>query len=184
MGGLLSNPVVLYPRVFGHIQLFEHFPYLLPNLVISAFSVVSLIIIIKYLPETLNKASDGIASDRDEVVAINESDSSCRTFSTTDEITVHYMSTEFDTTTASTASLSLSLPTSVSTTDGSAPFLPSSPSSPSPKSDNSLYGLLLTSGVPAMLLQTTILFSNWGLLTSVHTIVLSFYGPYIHTVHT
>ena len=53
IGGLLARPSDLYPDYFGNIYIFNKFPYLLPNLVCSFLGIISLIIVLLYLPETL-----------------------------------------------------------------------------------------------------------------------------------
>jgi MFS family permease len=40
-GGSLSEPATQYPDVFGKIELFKRFPFLLPNLVASIFFIIS-----------------------------------------------------------------------------------------------------------------------------------------------
>ena len=40
-GGSLSEPAKQYPNVFGKIEFFQRFPFLLPNLVASIFFIVS-----------------------------------------------------------------------------------------------------------------------------------------------
>ena len=53
IGGLLARPCDLYPNLFKNNSLFQIFPYLLPNLVISIFGLISLLVVVIYLPETL-----------------------------------------------------------------------------------------------------------------------------------
>jgi MFS family permease len=52
LGGWLARPCVQYPKYFAGVWLFETFPYLLPNLVTVAMTLVSITLIWFYLPET------------------------------------------------------------------------------------------------------------------------------------
>ena len=53
LGGLLANPVKLYPKTFSGNKILTKFPYLLPNAITSLFGVIAFILILLYLPETL-----------------------------------------------------------------------------------------------------------------------------------
>ncbi|KAI8899288.1 major facilitator superfamily domain-containing protein [Globomyces pollinis-pini] len=53
LGGLLVNPVEQYPSLFGQSQLFRDYPYLLPCLVGSIFSVMGSFLGVFLLQETL-----------------------------------------------------------------------------------------------------------------------------------
>jgi MFS family permease len=55
LGGLLADPVGKYPQLFGHITLLREYPYLLPCVVSSLFSLFGLVMGILYLEETLGK---------------------------------------------------------------------------------------------------------------------------------
>ncbi|KAJ2998860.1 hypothetical protein HDV02_003970 [Globomyces sp. JEL0801] len=57
LGGLLVNPVEQFPGIFGNSQLFKEYPYLLPCLVGSFFSIVGAILGILLLEETLKTKS-------------------------------------------------------------------------------------------------------------------------------
>ena len=54
IGGLLAEPALQYPSVFQN-TIFETFPFLLPNLLLSVFTVVGLCLCLVFLPETLGK---------------------------------------------------------------------------------------------------------------------------------
>lgn len=56
IGGVLSSPVSKYPSLFPPDGLFGRFAFLLPCLVLSAFSFISILFIIFMLPETLGRA--------------------------------------------------------------------------------------------------------------------------------
>lgn len=58
LGGLLANPVKLYPTVFGSFKILKKFPYLLPNFVTALFGILGLVLVYFYLPETLRKIAD------------------------------------------------------------------------------------------------------------------------------
>ncbi|KAJ2716409.1 hypothetical protein H4R19_000668 [Coemansia spiralis] len=53
LGGLLAGPATQYPNVFGHIELFRTFPYLLPCMVGSVTTLVGLVSGLFLLKETL-----------------------------------------------------------------------------------------------------------------------------------
>ncbi|MED6160325.1 hypothetical protein PIB30_050454 [Stylosanthes scabra] len=53
LGGYLAQPVVKYPNIFPKNSIWDKFPYFLPSLIISIFSVVVLIACF-WLPETLH----------------------------------------------------------------------------------------------------------------------------------
>ena len=52
-GGVLANPTLKYPEVFGESGLFKRFPFALPNLVGAAFFLVGLSVGTLFLKETL-----------------------------------------------------------------------------------------------------------------------------------
>ncbi|KAJ7641864.1 MFS transporter [Roridomyces roridus] len=53
IGGSLSEPTINYPSVFGHIGLFETYPYLLPTLVTGCFSASAAVLCTFFVRETL-----------------------------------------------------------------------------------------------------------------------------------
>jgi len=60
MGGLLSEPLKQYPQLFRHFGeassvtlILEHYPFLIPNLIGAFFSLVSLIIVVLAVEETI-----------------------------------------------------------------------------------------------------------------------------------
>eukprot|EP00607_Mallomonas_marina_P009123 CAMPEP_0182421688 /NCGR_PEP_ID=MMETSP1167-20130531/7142_1 /TAXON_ID=2988 /ORGANISM="Mallomonas Sp, Strain CCMP3275" /LENGTH=499 /DNA_ID=CAMNT_0024599051 /DNA_START=84 /DNA_END=1583 /DNA_ORIENTATION=- len=57
IGGYLARPAVLYPSTLGRIPLLISFPYLLPNIVVSVFALISAIFTFLYFPETLPEVS-------------------------------------------------------------------------------------------------------------------------------
>ncbi|CAM9645936.1 unnamed protein product [Ectocarpus fasciculatus] len=77
IGGLLAQPALHYPGVFSATGLFGRFPFLLPNLVGAAMSVLTLILVIFFLPETKDYAEQqsGVAI-ADEVSVSKKGDES------------------------------------------------------------------------------------------------------------
>lgn len=55
VGGLLYNPTVQWPSIFGGIDLFAAYPALLPCLVVELYIIVTTLLIYFYLPETNKK---------------------------------------------------------------------------------------------------------------------------------
>ena len=55
LGGILSHPAETMPGIFGDSVLFKRYPYLLPCLVASSFSIFGVFIGFKFLGETLQK---------------------------------------------------------------------------------------------------------------------------------
>mmetsp|Transcript_6747 Transcript_6747/g.10164 ORF Transcript_6747/g.10164 Transcript_6747/m.10164 type:complete len:498 (-) Transcript_6747:99-1592(-) len=55
-GGSLASPAVLYPHVFGSVDLFVRFPYLLPNIVTAFFACAGFVLLFLFFPETLPPA--------------------------------------------------------------------------------------------------------------------------------
>ena len=60
MGGLLSEPLKQYPQLFRHFgeassvtSMLEHYPFVIPNLIGAVFSLVSLIIVVLAVEETI-----------------------------------------------------------------------------------------------------------------------------------
>lgn len=66
IGGFLANPVKLYPTTFSseHDSIFNMYPYLLPNLVISVFSLASCLMVYFFLPETLTDHKHPVTGDK------------------------------------------------------------------------------------------------------------------------
>ncbi|KAJ7617228.1 MFS transporter [Roridomyces roridus] len=56
IGGSLSEPTVNYPSVFGHIHLFEKYPYLLPTLFTGGFSASAAILCAFFVRQTDKKS--------------------------------------------------------------------------------------------------------------------------------
>lgn len=52
LGGLLANPVVLYPSVFPPNSIWDAHRYLLPNLVVASLQMLTLLLIFLFLRET------------------------------------------------------------------------------------------------------------------------------------
>lgn len=52
LGGALAQPCLHYPALFSAGSIFEKFPYLLPNLVCTAFVIMGVIIGVLFLEET------------------------------------------------------------------------------------------------------------------------------------
>lgn len=53
LGGALADPANQYRRAFGGIKFFEHFPYALPTLVTGSISLISGVLSILFVEETL-----------------------------------------------------------------------------------------------------------------------------------
>ncbi|PGH10191.1 hypothetical protein AJ80_07550 [Polytolypa hystricis UAMH7299] len=53
LGGALANPVENHPKLFGNSKLLRKYPYLLPNLAVSIFFIVGIVIGFLFLEETL-----------------------------------------------------------------------------------------------------------------------------------
>lgn len=53
LGGHLSNPMRKWPQVFEHLPIFQRYPYLLPCVISSAFSVLAIIMCGLFVEETL-----------------------------------------------------------------------------------------------------------------------------------
>jgi len=58
VGGVLANPTKEYPKVFGGIALFKHYPYLLPTLVGGLVAIITGIACAVFVKETLPKVED------------------------------------------------------------------------------------------------------------------------------
>jgi MFS family permease len=52
-GGFFAEPAEQYPEIFGHLELFKRFPFLLPNLILTIFFLTSVTVAILFLHETL-----------------------------------------------------------------------------------------------------------------------------------
>jgi MFS family permease len=63
LGGLLAEPAVKYPLVFGQVWLFETFPYLLPCLVSALVSLVGWVVGYFYFEETLQSKRPEVSSE-------------------------------------------------------------------------------------------------------------------------
>ncbi|KAL7943539.1 major facilitator superfamily domain-containing protein [Trichoderma barbatum] len=64
IGGALAEPVEQFPDLFGGIRLLEEYPYILPGIVITLLNIVSIVLSILYLDETLEpEAATSSASD-------------------------------------------------------------------------------------------------------------------------
>ncbi|KAL6909134.1 major facilitator superfamily domain-containing protein [Trichoderma evansii] len=57
IGGLLADPTEQFPGLFGGIKLLEDYPYILAGVAITACSVVSIVLSISFLEETLEPES-------------------------------------------------------------------------------------------------------------------------------
>ncbi|KAK1249737.1 hypothetical protein MKX08_009740 [Trichoderma sp. CBMAI-0020] len=57
IGGALADPAEQFPGVFGGIKLLEDYPYILAGVAITACSVVSIVLSVLYLEETLEPES-------------------------------------------------------------------------------------------------------------------------------
>ncbi|KAH0490694.1 hypothetical protein TgHK011_002151 [Trichoderma gracile] len=53
IGGALADPAEQFPGVFGGIQLFEDYPYILAGVAITLINIVSIVLSMLYLEETL-----------------------------------------------------------------------------------------------------------------------------------
>ncbi|KAF8199293.1 major facilitator superfamily domain-containing protein [Mycena galopus ATCC 62051] len=61
IGGSLSEPTVNYPSVFGHIHLFETYPYLLPTLITGCVAASAAVLCALFVKETERKFSDSVS---------------------------------------------------------------------------------------------------------------------------
>ncbi|XP_011041314.1 PREDICTED: protein ZINC INDUCED FACILITATOR 1-like isoform X2 [Populus euphratica] len=70
LGGFLAQPAEKFPNIFSSDCLFGRFPYLLPCLLISIFSV-GVLVVCCFLPETIHnhKGNDEECNDSDALVA-------------------------------------------------------------------------------------------------------------------
>ncbi|KAF2096805.1 MFS general substrate transporter [Rhizodiscina lignyota] len=59
IGGVLAKPAEVYPRVFGHVQLFKDFPYALPTLVTGLFGASAALVCTLFVKETLKGKKEG-----------------------------------------------------------------------------------------------------------------------------
>ena len=67
LGGLLADPVGQYPGTWiSRIELFQEYPYLLPCLASSVFSLFGLVMAIMYMPETSRPEPVVITTDLEE----------------------------------------------------------------------------------------------------------------------
>jgi MFS family permease len=57
IGGALATPATQYPGVFGHIALFKESPYALPTMVCGAFGLLSTLLAVAFVKETLTNKS-------------------------------------------------------------------------------------------------------------------------------
>lgn len=62
IGGVLADPVEQFPGVFGGIKLLEDYPYILAGATITACSVVSIVLSMLFLEETLEPESNTTAA--------------------------------------------------------------------------------------------------------------------------
>lgn len=53
IGGALADPVEQFPGLFGGIQLFEDYPYILAGAVLTLINIISIVLSMLYLEETL-----------------------------------------------------------------------------------------------------------------------------------
>jgi MFS family permease len=53
-GGFFAEPAEQYPEIFGHLELFKRFPFLLPNLILTIFFLTSVTVAILFLHVSLN----------------------------------------------------------------------------------------------------------------------------------
>ena len=59
VGGILARPALQYPKTFSEDSLFGQYPYLLPSMVCSLFSLIAAALLFVYLPETLKPKGSG-----------------------------------------------------------------------------------------------------------------------------
>eukprot|EP01137_Pigoraptor_chileana_P005423 Opistho-2@48465 len=63
VGGILSEPALKHPHIFSANSLFGKFPYLLPCLFSVGLSLIALVLVVLYLPETLPPSRRAPARD-------------------------------------------------------------------------------------------------------------------------
>lgn len=51
IGGYLANPAERYPKIFGHVQLFKEYKYLLPCLVAGLFPIIGALVVSVFFQE-------------------------------------------------------------------------------------------------------------------------------------
>ncbi|CAF3551489.1 hypothetical protein SNK03_001071 [Fusarium graminearum] len=52
-GGFFAEPAEQYPEIFGHMEFFKRFPFILPNLILTVFFLTSVTVAVLFLHETL-----------------------------------------------------------------------------------------------------------------------------------
>ncbi|KAH7197263.1 major facilitator superfamily domain-containing protein [Fusarium flagelliforme] len=52
-GGFFAEPAEQYPEIFGHMEFFKKFPFILPNLILTIFFCISVTVAVLFLHETL-----------------------------------------------------------------------------------------------------------------------------------
>ncbi|KAL7920926.1 major facilitator superfamily domain-containing protein [Trichoderma austrokoningii] len=62
IGGVLADPAEQFPALFGGVRLLEDYPYILAGAAITACSVVSIVLSMLYLEETLEPESSATAA--------------------------------------------------------------------------------------------------------------------------
>jgi MFS family permease len=77
IGGYASNPSKRYPEIFGNIELFKSFPYLLPCMIAGITPALGMIVGAYFLNETLpsksrkellNSVANGVGASHEEEV--------------------------------------------------------------------------------------------------------------------
>jgi MFS family permease len=55
-GGFFAEPAEQYPEIFGHLEFFKRFPFLLPNLILTVFFLTSVTVAVLFLHVSLSYA--------------------------------------------------------------------------------------------------------------------------------
>lgn len=65
IGGILARPVLQYPNIFHKGTIWDHYPYLLPNVLCAAIALLAGLAMFLYLPETLK--TDHLPSNEENI---------------------------------------------------------------------------------------------------------------------
>lgn len=60
IGGALATPATQYPDVFGNVQFFKDYPYVLANMVAGAISLTAMLVTVFFIKETLTGVKEGV----------------------------------------------------------------------------------------------------------------------------
>ncbi|KAF8324456.1 major facilitator superfamily domain-containing protein [Cantharellus anzutake] len=69
IGGNLSNPAERYPELFGRFQLLKDYPYFLPCIISSGITVLSLLLCLFFVDETLPRILEARKAKKDSLLS-------------------------------------------------------------------------------------------------------------------